>query len=129
MLFDYSRLFDFIWIYTNANLYYYYYEKVQKKPVSINYIGAFIAYFLLFFGFFLFTIPMIEMKLKENKNLLLLCIIYGGGLGLLLYGMFNFTNYAIFKDYDYKVALLDTAWGFTLFSIGSYLFFFIHNKY
>jgi len=37
---------DFFWIYTNANLYYYYYEKVQKKPVSINYIGAFIAYFL-----------------------------------------------------------------------------------
>ena len=120
---------DFFWIFINATNYNYLVEKVQKKPLSINYIGAFLSYLILFLGLFIFSIPMIEMKLKENKNLLLLCIIYGGGLGLLLYGMFNFTNYGIFKDYDYKIALLDTAWGFTLFSISSYLFFFIQNKY
>ena len=74
---------------------------------------------------------MIKYKLNENKNnnLLLLCILYGGGLGLLLYGMFNTTNIAIFKNYSYFIALIDTLWGFIVFTLSSYIFFIFNNKF
>ena len=65
--------------------------------------------------------------LKENNNLFILCLLYGGGLGLLLYGMFNATNYGIFTNYNYKIALMDSFWGFTIFTISSYLFFSIKH--
>jgi uncharacterized membrane protein len=115
---------DFIWLYINADKYNNLVENIQKSPLSINLIGAFFSYLILIIGLFFFSIPMIKYKLKENKNnLFLLSIIYGGGLGLLLYGMFNATNYGLFKNYDYKIALLDSFWGFILLTIGSYLFF------
>ena len=121
---------DFIWIFSNSKNYNYLVEKVQKTPLSINFIGAILSYITFICGLFFFSIPLIELKLKENKNLFLLCLIYGGGLGLLLYVMFNATNYGIFTNYNYKIALMDTLWGFSIFTISSYLFFsikFIYN--
>lgn len=113
---------DFIWLISNSKNYNSLVEKVQKTPLSINFIGAFLSYITLICGLFFFSIPLIELKLKENKNLFLLCLFYGGGLGLILYGMFNATNYGIFSNYNYKIALLDTFWGFIIFTISSYLF-------
>jgi uncharacterized membrane protein len=72
---------------------------------------------------------MIQYKLKENKNqsLFLLCLIYGGGLGLIMYGIFNTTNIGIFKNYEPFVATIDTLWGTFLFTISSYIFFLIQK--
>jgi len=106
----------------NSSNYNYLIEKVQKTSFSINFIGAILSYLTLLGGLFFFSIPMIEKNLKKD-NLISLCILYGGGLGLLMYGMFNSTNIGIFKNYDYKIALLDTFWGFMIFTMSSYLFF------
>jgi uncharacterized membrane protein len=122
-----SLFIDVLWLIYNSNNYNNLVEKVQKTPLSINFIGAFFSYLIFFCGLFFFSIPLIELKLKENKNLFLLCLLYGGGLGLLLYGMFNATNYGLFTNYSYKIALLDTFWGFIIFSISSYLFFSIKH--
>jgi uncharacterized membrane protein len=118
---------DFIWLISNSNNYNYLVEKVQKTPLSINFTGAVFSYIIFMCGLFFFSIPLIEIKLKENKNLFILCLLYGGGLGLLLYGMFNATNYGIFTNYSYKIALMDSFWGFTIFTISSYLFFSIKH--
>jgi uncharacterized membrane protein len=120
-------LIDFIWLILNSKNYNYLVEKVQKTPLSINYIGAILSYIVFICGLFFFSIPLIEIKLKENNNLFILCLLYGGGLGLLLYGMFNATNYGIFTNYNYKIALMDSFWGFTIFTISSYLFFSIKH--
>jgi len=113
---------DFIWLMINSSNYNYLIEKVQKTSLSLNFYGAILSYLTLIFGLFFFSIPMIESRLKKD-NLFLLCVLYGGGLGLLMYGMFNSTNIGIFKNYDYKIALLDTFWGFLIFTMSSYLFF------
>lgn len=118
---------DFIWLISNSKNYNYLIEKVQKTPLSINFTGAILSYIIFICGLFFFSIPLIEIKLKENKNLFLLCLLYGGGLGLLLYGMFNATNYGIFTNYNYKIALMDTLWGFSIFTISSYFFFSIKH--
>ena len=122
-----SLLIDFIWLISNSRNYNYLVEKVQKTPLSINFTGAIFSYIIFMCGLFFFSIPLIEIKLKENKNLFFLCLLYGGGLGLLLYGMFNATNYGIFTNYSYKIALMDSFWGFTIFTISSYLFFSIKH--
>lgn len=121
-------IMDFIWLMVNSSNYNYLIEKVQKIPLSLNFYGAILSYLTLIFGLFFFSIPMIESRLKKN-NLLLLCILYGGGLGILMYGMFNSTNIGIFKNYDYRIGLLDTFWGFIIFTMSSYIFFLIKKKW
>ena len=120
---------DFIWLISNSKNYNYLVEKVQKTQLSINFTGAILSYIVFICGLFFFSIPLIEIKLKENKNIFLLCLLYGGGLGLLLYGMFNATNYGIFTNYSYKIAIMDTLWGFFIFTISSYFFLSIKHVF
>ena len=42
-------------------------------------------------------------------------------LGLVIYGVFDAVNYAIFSKYDLLIALKDTFWGATLFYMTTYL--------
>ena len=38
-------------------------------------------------------------------------------LGFCTYGIFDFTNLAIFKNYNFKTAIIDTLWGAILFFV------------
>ena len=117
-------LIDFVWLYVNYNNYNRLVEKVQGSSISINIIGALLSYVTVLIGFFYFSIPMITNELNKDKNqsLLILCLKYGGLLGLIMYGIFNTTNIGIFKNYEIYVALIDTLWGTFLFTISSYIF-------
>lgn len=42
-------------------------------------------------------------------------------LGFCTYGIFDFTNLAIFKNYGFKTAIIDTLWGAILFFIVTFL--------
>ena len=42
-------------------------------------------------------------------------------LGLTTYGIFDLTNYTIFKKYSFKVALIDILWGGTLYALTTYI--------
>jgi len=42
-------------------------------------------------------------------------------LGFCTYGIFDFTNLAIFKNYNFKTAIIDTLWGAVLFFIVTFL--------
>jgi uncharacterized membrane protein len=125
----FTLFIDFIWLFLNYNNYNRLVNKVQGSSISINFIGAILSYLTVIIGLFFFSIPMIQYKLKENKNqsLFLLCLIYGGGLGLIMYGIFNTTNIGIFKNYEPFVATIDTLWGTFLFTISSYIFFLIQK--
>lgn len=41
-------------------------------------------------------------------------------LGASVYAVFDFTNYAIFKNYDLRIAIADTLWGGVLFTLVFY---------
>ena len=45
--------------------------------------------------------------------------LYGMLIGFLIYGIYNFTNYATIKNYTIKTTLIDTLWGTILFGIVS----------
>lgn len=122
-------IIDIIWLFINFSNYNNLIKNIQGSNISLNYLGGCLSYITLILAIFIFSIPLIEKKIKENKNqsLIYLCILYGGSLGFLMYSMFNTTNIAIFKKYDYKIAIIDSIWGFMIFTLGTYFYFSIKH--
>ena len=48
--------------------------------------------------------------------------------GLVSYGIFNGTNYAILENWDCKTATVDTLWGSVMAPTVSYLSYMVYNK-
>ena len=91
-------------------------EDIQLTPFTVKKYSAFIAYLLLALGLAIYSLPNIRKEhiLKDS-------IIYGGLLGLIIYGVFDFTNLAIIQKYNLKIALIDMMWGGILFTLSGYL--------
>lgn len=120
---------DCIWLYINKNNYNNLVKKIQGFDIQLNLIGTFLSYLCVIAGLFIFSIPMIkyeyakqEKQEEKQKSLILLSIKYGGLMGLIIYGVINATNIAIFKNYNINIAIMDTIWGFALYSFSAYLF-------
>lgn len=56
---------------------------------------------------------------QNNSTLLVTALRVGAIFGLIVYGIFNSTNYAIFKDYPVSIGLIDTVWGMTAYTIAT----------
>ena len=76
---------------------------VQKSQMQINYFGAALCYFILTTGFNHFIIK--QNKTKYDAFL----------LGLMVYGVYETTNYALLKNWSPKIVVIDTLWGGILF--------------
>jgi uncharacterized membrane protein len=73
----------------------------DMNPDSLQKIilGAIISYLLLALGLYVLVI-------KQNNS-----ILYGCLYGLVVYGVYNYTNLSTITKYDYEVAIKDTLWG------------------
>ena len=78
---------------------------IQKSPLKLNMYGVVITYIIMSFGLNYFII-------KENKPPIDALL-----LGLLIYAVYDGTNYALFKKWDAKLAIIDTIWGGILFYV------------
>jgi len=111
---------DGIWIGSNMKMYNDATVAVQGSDIRMNPYGAIVSYVCLYALLVLFAVPMVLEKVGPKMSWfdkVLVSLRYGGLLGLLTYGVYNFTCMAILKKYPLKVALLDTLWGGTLFTI------------
>ena len=71
-------------------------------------IGGIVAYLLLAYGLYIFAI--------KNKS------IFNGALfGLVVYGVYNFTNLAVIAKYGLNQSIIDTVWGTILCSMITYI--------
>lgn len=104
-------LLDFIWLSLMSNRYDKMVRKVQGKPLKMNIIGAIIAYAAMIIGFIYIVLPLAR---KYGYW-------YGALFGFIVYAIYNGTNYAIFEDYDWRIALIDTTWGTFLFGVITYI--------
>lgn len=82
---------------------------VQGSNISINYLGTILSYVFIVLQLYWFII-------KDDKSVLDAFI-----LGLSLYGVYEFTNLALLKNWSIETALIDTVWGGCLFAITTYL--------
>lgn len=112
-------IIDYFWLATMSNFYNETVIAIQNEPIKINYYGAAMSYIAIIAGFLLFTVPNLD---SDNK--VISSLIYGGGFGLISYAIFNGTNIAIFKNYAPEVALVDTLWGGTLYTLASLVYLF-----
>jgi uncharacterized membrane protein len=97
---------------------------IQGSKIKLNFIGGLIAYICIIISFFMFVFPLVHYEYNKNKkqSLFLLSLKYGGILGLVIYGIFNGTNIAIFTNYNYIIGLKDTLWGIFNYSIITYIY-------
>ena len=87
--------------------------KIQRTSMQIRLGGAAVVYLLMTFGLYYFII-------RPRRSAW-----DAGLLGLVIYGTFDFTNYAMLKNYDIAIGIMDTMWGAILFATTT----FIVNKF
>ena len=109
-------LFDYIWLQFFKNLWGEMVSKIQLTNMKVKIKYAVPAYILMTLSVIIFVLPNIrdEYILKDS-------IIYGGLLGLIIYGIFDFTNLTVFTNYSLNLAIIDILWGTALFTIVSYI--------
>jgi len=116
---------DFIWIYSNFNLYSINTEKIQKFPLILNYKYALLAYLVVIFSIIHITIPLTIVNLDTKDTIiekLLKSLIYGGSVGFVIYSIYNLTSISIYKNYSVNVLILDTLWGTFLYTIITFIY-------
>jgi len=84
-------------------------KSVQGTPLQVNFLGAILCYIFLIFGLNYFII---RSKRSAYDAFL---------LGILIYGVYETTNYALFKKWSIFTVLMDTLWGGTLFALVTFI--------
>lgn len=84
-------------------------NRVQGSPIQMNYLGAALCYVFLIIGLYYFVV-----KPRRSTSDAFL-------LGIVIYGVYETTNYALFSKWSILTVLIDTAWGGLLFAATNYL--------
>ena len=78
---------------------------IQGSPIKINSYAIIICYIILIFGINYFIII-------PNRSILDAFL-----LGLIIYGVYETTNMALFSKWSWTTVLIDTLWGGILFAL------------
>ena len=73
-------------------------ELIQGRPLEVRFVSAVLVYLFLAY-----------MLLQTTSSWQ--AFLYG----MCIYGVYDFTNHAIFEHYDWKFGVADTLWGGVLF--------------
>ena len=84
-------------------------KNVQGSALKLNYFGAAICYIFLVAGLNYFII-------KPRKSVSDAFL-----LGLVIYGVYETTNYALFSNWSIVSVIIDTLWGGLLFASTAYI--------
>jgi uncharacterized membrane protein len=121
---------DVAWIAMNVSAYSSVILNVQKSPVRLRTDYAIIAYLFILFSVIYVAIPYTTQSIKKGDSIrsisietkLLKSFMYGGAVGFSIYGIYNFTSLAIYKDLDSTMGIIDTLWGTALYTITTFVF-------
>ncbi len=102
---------DLTWILIIMNSFYQRQLAGFARPESVPLWSAAFAWALIPLGIVLFVIPLSKTKVHA--------IIYGAFFGLILYGVYDFTNYATLAGWTLSMLIVDILWGTFLCSVSS----------
>src|SRR6185436_21106692 len=77
--------------------------RLADGGIAPNWPAAFVVYVLLGTGVALFVIP--------RAPTVSLAAGYGALFGLVVYGVYDFTNYSTLRQWPFALTLADAAWG------------------
>lgn len=104
---------DAIFLFNIYNLFNKQIMKIQGSEIKINVFGTFMSYFFV-------ILPLYWFIIKEKKSNIDAFI-----LGASLYGIYEYTNLALLKNWNIQTTIIDTLWGGALFVIVKN----IHNNF
>lgn len=84
-------------------------QSVQGSQLKMNYLGAAFCYIFLIVGINYFII-------KPHKS-----VSESFLLGIIIYGVYETTNYALLKNWSILTVIIDTLWGGLLFASTTYI--------
>lgn len=100
---------DTIFLYLNSRLFSQQITEVQRSPLKLNYIGAIFTYLLLIFAVNYFV-------LIPGKGILDAFL-----LGVVIYGVYEGTSWAVLKNWKPLTVVMDTLWGGALLAATTFL--------
>ena len=107
---------DMVWIgYIAKGMYFKSYDhwlRLENGRLLPIWWATIIIYALFAFATLIFVVPL-------SKNLLSHAFLYGAALGFVIYGVYDFTCVAIFKDWPVRMAFIDWLWGTSLCAISA----------
>ena len=109
-------LVDSVYLTSTSKFYNSIVKSIQGSDIKMRILGAFLCYLILAFGLYYFI-----LRKKES-------IFNAFVLGFVIYGVFETTNYAIFRKWKLSAVFLDTLWGGILFAITTYITYNTNNK-
>tara|TARA_B100001063_G_scaffold230355_1_gene243408 strand:- start:8440 stop:8814 length:375 start_codon:yes stop_codon:yes gene_type:complete len=107
---------DFVYLSLSKDYFNSQVKLVQGSPLQLNMFPTIACYILLSLGIYYFVIYK-NLDYKESFF-----------LGIFVYGVFDLTTAAIFKNWKLTTIIMDTLWGGTLFVLINYLFKFLHKN-
>lgn len=84
--------------------------------------AAAVVYVCIALGIVFFVAP------KANGDLLQ-ALIWGAALGLVTYGIYDFTNYSLLDKWPFQITLIDFTWGMVLCGVSSLITVFFQNRF
>lgn len=100
---------DGIYLYSNLRTFENQVINVQRVVLKARPVGAILCYLALIFGLNYFII-------SKNRSPLDAFL-----LGLVIYAVYDSTNYTIFKQWSPMLAVTDSLWGGILFALTTYI--------
>ena len=84
-------------------------QNIQGSEIKVNYLAAVICYIFLIIGLNYFII---RPQRSVNDAFL---------FGIVIYGTYETTNWAIFKNWSVFSVIIDTLWGGILFALTTFI--------
>ena len=84
-------------------------KSVQGENIQISYLPVAITYIFLIYALNYFII-------RRNRSFQDAAI-----LGVIIYGVYNFTNLSLLKNWSIIISIIDTMWGGVLFGLTTYI--------
>ena len=100
---------DFIYLNIIKNYFFNQIKLVQGSEPKVNFLGAALCYIFLIVGINYFII-------KPRKSVSEAFL-----LGIVIYGVYETTNYSLLKNWSIFTVIIDTLWGGSLFAITTYI--------
>ena len=80
------------------------------------------GYAFMVAGFLWFVLPPVQMTRSIMQAMQ-----YGARFGVVLYGVYECTNYAVIAGWPFSLVIMDTIWGGLVYAIASAAIFYLRN--
>lgn len=100
---------DFMYISAARNMFEIQIADVQRVALQMRPLGGVLCYILLVIGLYYFIV-------REHRPVFDAFL-----LGLVIYGVYETTSYALLKKWKWNIVLMDTLWGGVLFALTTFV--------